>query len=171
MYYILYFNWDSDCETSLFSMIDFPYLYQDTSQVAIRYESLAYKKLEEEPKINGEELLGIIGGHLGLFLGMSLLSFVELIEFVFLACARLFRIKVLHQIDKTRSIPNKLREYVFRLNIAAVPNIFRTRHDSLEVFWFVLFIGGLGICIFMVVNSVIQYTSYADFCVIQRYHT
>ena len=176
LYYILYFNWDSNCETSLFTMLDFTYLYQDTSQVAIRYESLAYKKLEEEPKINGEELLGIIGGHLGLFLGMSLLSFVELIEFVFLACARLVRPKaknkvldpifikqstVLRQPDKTRGISNKLREYVFRLNIAAVPNIFRARHDSLAVIWFVLFIGGLGICLFLVVNSVFHYTSYA----------
>ena len=42
-----------------------------------KYEALAVIESEERPKISGEELLGMIGGHLSLFLGMSLLSFVE----------------------------------------------------------------------------------------------
>ena len=36
----------------------------------------------EEPKMNGEELLAVIGGHLHLFLGMSTLSFVEVAELI-----------------------------------------------------------------------------------------
>ena len=41
------------------------------------YEKLNYVKVDEEPKMTMDSLIGTIGGHLHLFLGMSLLSFFE----------------------------------------------------------------------------------------------
>ena len=46
-------------------------------QVRIFYETLAYTQVREEAKISVDTLVGHIGGHLHLFMGMSLLSFVE----------------------------------------------------------------------------------------------
>ena len=51
-------------------------------QVLVYYDNLAYTHIEEEAKMTAEDLLGILGGHLHLFLGMSMLSFVELGECV-----------------------------------------------------------------------------------------
>ena len=53
-------------------------------QLTVYYNSLSYVEIEEEPKMSAEDLLGLLGGHLHLFLGMSLLSFVELFEFAIL---------------------------------------------------------------------------------------
>ena len=70
-----------ECQNRWLKDLDYSFFYQDITQVMIKYEALAAVESEERPKISGEELLGIIGGHLSLFLGMSLLSFVELVEF------------------------------------------------------------------------------------------
>ena len=51
-------------------------------EFSVFYESLSYTLIEEEPKMSAEDLIGSIGGHLHLFLGMSLLSFFELFELV-----------------------------------------------------------------------------------------
>ena len=51
------------------------------------YDTLSYVKVDEEPKMTIDSLIGVIGGHLHLFLGMSVLSFVEIcmisIKFVY----------------------------------------------------------------------------------------
>ena len=52
--------------------------------IDVYYEKLAYTLIEEEPKITLEDLIGALGGHLHLFLGMSLMSFLELFEFILL---------------------------------------------------------------------------------------
>ena len=49
-------------------------------QVDFYYDALSYIQVEEEIKMTAEDFLGILGGHLHLFMGMSLLSFVELVE-------------------------------------------------------------------------------------------
>ena len=41
-------------------------------------DSLSYQQVEEEAKLTIDNLIGTIGGHLHLFLGMSFLSFVEI---------------------------------------------------------------------------------------------
>ena len=56
------------------------YLNDNMVEVRINYDTDAYVEISEEPKMTGEELLGQLGGNLHLFLGMSLLSFVELFE-------------------------------------------------------------------------------------------
>ena len=50
-----------------------------------------FEKVNEEPAMSGEELIGKIGGHLHLFMGMSLLSFVEIGELVALFVLRICR--------------------------------------------------------------------------------
>ena len=42
------------------------------------YETLSVTQIEEQPKMTVDTLIGTIGGHLHLFLGMSLPSFVEI---------------------------------------------------------------------------------------------
>ena len=49
-------------------------------ELSVFYNALAYSFVEEEPKMTFEDLVGTIGGHLHIFLGMSSLSFVELFE-------------------------------------------------------------------------------------------
>jgi hypothetical protein len=57
--------------------------------VEIKYGSLSYMKISEEPKMEWEELLGELSGHLHLFLGLSILSFVEILElFAFMLFGR-----------------------------------------------------------------------------------
>ena len=48
--------------------------------VNIFYESLSYTETTESPQMNIVSLLGSIGGHLGLFLGVSIFSLCEIIE-------------------------------------------------------------------------------------------
>ena len=49
-------------------------------QFSIYYDSLAYSLVEEEPKMSTDVLVGAVGGHLDLFMGMSMLGFVEIVE-------------------------------------------------------------------------------------------
>ena len=72
--------------TSRFStQKDFKSLSNYLVQITVHYDNLAFVQVEEEEKMTMEDMVGILGGHLHLFLGMSLLSFVELVE-----CAALF---------------------------------------------------------------------------------
>ena len=48
--------------------------------VNIFYGSLSYTESTEAPQMDGITLLGTIGGHMGLFLGVSLLTVGELIS-------------------------------------------------------------------------------------------
>jgi hypothetical protein len=46
----------------------------------IYYESLSYTHLSESPKIDFFSLIGFVGGILGLFLGVNVISICELLE-------------------------------------------------------------------------------------------
>ena len=52
-------------------------------EVSVFYDSLSYTKVEEMPKVTFENLVGSIGGHLHVFLGMSFISFFEIFELLF----------------------------------------------------------------------------------------
>ena len=52
------------------------------------FSDMAYVELVEEPLMDGWSLLGILGGHFHLLLGMSLASFLELGEFILIVPAR-----------------------------------------------------------------------------------
>ena len=55
-------------------------VYQDSSHVVILPRSLNTLRVQQQPKLKTEDVLGIIGGNLGLFVGFSLLSVLELFE-------------------------------------------------------------------------------------------
>ena len=65
------------------------FMYTTFVEFSLSYDSTQHEKYSEEPKMSGEELLGVLGGHLHLFLGMSAMSFVELVELMLAVCARL----------------------------------------------------------------------------------
>ena len=50
--------------------------------INVFYDDLTTTFVKEIPEINGDQLLGNIGGNLALFAGMSALSFVEIIELI-----------------------------------------------------------------------------------------
>ena len=56
-------------------------------RVVINYDDLKLTYLEETPAITIETLLGIVGGQLGLFIGISFLSFIELLELILISLA------------------------------------------------------------------------------------
>ena len=63
-------------------------------QFEIFYDMLSYINVEEEPTITWEILMATLGGHLHLFLGMSLVSLIELIELaISLLLLLYFRVK------------------------------------------------------------------------------
>ncbi len=50
----------------------------------VNYETMVSTIVEETPAMTFPTLLGNLGGQLGLFLGMSFLSFIELFEILFI---------------------------------------------------------------------------------------
>ena len=69
------------------------YVYDNVVELTVTYDAGSfYPSYEEEPTMNGEELLGVIGGHLHLFLGMSLMSFVEIGELLVYAIGHVLMI-------------------------------------------------------------------------------
>ena len=66
-------------------------LSENLVEFSVYYESLSYTKIEEVPKMTVDDLIAIIGGHLHVFLGMSILSFVELLEIAALAMSVILR--------------------------------------------------------------------------------
>lgn len=63
--------------------IDFLYLQQTMLMVNIFYDQMSYSLIEEQPELSIDALLAFIGGNLGLFLGISVLTVIEIIEFFF----------------------------------------------------------------------------------------
>lgn len=49
----------------------------------IFYESIDQKEITEKAKMSGTDFISATGGILGLFLGLSLLSLVEIFEFLY----------------------------------------------------------------------------------------
>ena len=60
---------------------DFEYnLASNVAKVTIYYDDLSYSIISEEAKVTWVNLLGNLGGHLHLFLGISFMSIVEVFE-------------------------------------------------------------------------------------------
>jgi hypothetical protein len=59
--------------------------------ISVHYNSLHYTMINQLPKMEIFDLVSNIGGTLGLFIGISFLSFVELIELVYYLCVSLMR--------------------------------------------------------------------------------
>lgn len=61
-------------------------LKRNLVQISVYYGDLGYQKFEELEKTRVGDLISRIGGTLGLFLGMSFLSFVEIIDILLQIC-------------------------------------------------------------------------------------
>ncbi|GFR90424.1 acid-sensing ion channel 2 [Elysia marginata] len=73
-------------------------------EATIFFKSLHIQTLEQQPAISMADIIGKVGGQMGLFLGVSLLSYVEIVEAIllllynyFLACKARLSCKVRHQ--------------------------------------------------------------------------
>lgn len=69
--------------------------------ISVFYSDLSYRKFYEIQKVDIIDLISNIGGTLGLFLGMSFLSFVEVID---LLLNVLFSFCQPHKIDKIQTV-------------------------------------------------------------------
>ena len=63
-----------------YSKLNSDYLKKTTLKVNVFYESLVYTHVFETPALTISSLIAFLGGNLGLFLGVSLLSLIEAIE-------------------------------------------------------------------------------------------
>lgn len=63
--------------------LSYDYLKQNTLLLNVFYDKMQYLSSIESPAITIDMLVAIIGGNMGLFLGISVLSFIELVELVF----------------------------------------------------------------------------------------
>ena len=67
------------------------FMHDNVAVVNIEYYSPEYTAISESPKMDWQDLIGELSGHLHLFVGMSLLSFVEIVElfaFISLRCIK-----------------------------------------------------------------------------------
>ena len=64
--------------------------------IVVYYDTLAYTRVTESPAISEVTLMSNIGGQIGLFLGMSLLGIVELIE------TTVYIVRSIYRINKKR---------------------------------------------------------------------
>ena len=63
-----------------YSIIPFKELKESTLALNIYYQYLSYTHINQMPKSTIADLLASLGGNLGLFMGVSMLTLVELVE-------------------------------------------------------------------------------------------
>ena len=66
---------------------DVPYMQRNFVHMRIYYDSLDYTITEQKPKLSYQSVLSDIGGLLGIFLGASFMTMIEIIEYM---CHRSF---------------------------------------------------------------------------------
>ena len=128
-------------------------LADNSIKLQILYNDLAYVEMVEEPKMSSKDLLAAIGGHLHLFLGMSFLSFIELLEIV---CSIGFTT------TKKDTKSEKLINFqdAEKLKMDAIPNAIRSPHICLSIVWFVLFICASGACVYLIFDTIQEYNKH-----------
>ena len=57
-------------------------LYNNLVEFSVFYKSLTYTQVEEEIKMTLEDLVASIGSHMHLFLGMSFMTIIEIVELI-----------------------------------------------------------------------------------------
>ena len=57
-----------------------PFVTDNITGIYVYYEDLRYTWINQQPKIQFIDLISNIGGSLGLFVGISFISFLELFE-------------------------------------------------------------------------------------------
>lgn len=83
MYYTNYLRFQTDLVSRFPSTVNVTenHIQKNIVLLNVFYENLATSFIQEIPEVSPDALFANIGGNLGLFIGMSLLSFVEFFEF------------------------------------------------------------------------------------------
>ena len=152
---------------------NFSYFSSNVVQLAVNYEALAYTWSEEEPKMSGEELFGVLGGHLHLFLGMSLLSFVEVAELLVIFAAKYVGYESDHGIAPNAhahvlSTHTAVHKRAQTVNMDALPNAFRAHYRTLAAVWIGLLCAAIGMCAYLIVESTLEYTAWHVVTTVKR---
>jgi amiloride-sensitive sodium channel subunit alpha/amiloride-sensitive sodium channel subunit gamma len=71
---------NENLQRGVFKSGNWSHIKNSILKVNINYESLSYKYIKENAVMSVIDLLAYIGGQMGLFLGISFLSFVEIFE-------------------------------------------------------------------------------------------
>ena len=132
-------------------------LQQNLVELIFYYDSLSFTTVEEKPDITVDKLVGTLGGHLHLFLGLSLLGLVELIEFVVFSCLLLIKWPN-QELSPIRIVeaPSQL----VTLRVDAVPNIAKSSRHPEKCIWLALFVLSSGVCVFLFVGSIREYLKF-----------
>ena len=126
-------------------------LYANMATVSVYYDRLSYEVNSEEPAITLDTLIGLIGGHLHLFLGMSLLSIVELVDIV---VSSVVVGKERTGRNTKRNSHSELHKKTRDLRMDGLPNIATAYTWWLKIVWTTLFVCSLSGCAFLVVDSI-----------------
>jgi hypothetical protein len=62
------------------------YFQQRIARVNIYYDNLGFTSIQERPETTVNTLIAAVGGNLGLFIGMSLISLIEIVELAYHIC-------------------------------------------------------------------------------------
>ena len=147
----------------------FSNLYYNMISAGVFYESLSYSMAEERPAIVMTELIGSIGGHLHLFLGFSLLSFIEIIElgaFAFISKTKNQKNKLkpanqsLANISAANPRFQQLEELIKMLRIDGLSNIVKSKNIILKLAWVTIFVTSFSICMELIVSTITEYLKY-----------
>lgn len=79
---------EKECPVSCYSVQYIPHIFStvigyDYTEFQFSIPDFTSLKITQIPKMNGFSLLSEIGGSLGLFMGISFLNFIEIVEFIF----------------------------------------------------------------------------------------
>lgn len=81
------------------SQLTYEQLKEETLAINVYYSEMKYTSIEELEKTNFLDLIASVGGTLGLFLGMSFLSFFEIFDVV---------IEIIYMFMENRKIRRKI---------------------------------------------------------------
>ncbi|XP_067660439.1 amiloride-sensitive sodium channel subunit beta-like [Haliotis asinina] len=88
-------KYPSDVSSSLVRHLnavpDDEYLTKNFLEIKLFYDDLVVQSTEQTPKYTRETLIGNLGGQIGICLGASILTLIELGEFLLIACLSFFR--------------------------------------------------------------------------------
>ncbi|XP_052695101.1 acid-sensing ion channel 2-like [Crassostrea angulata] len=83
----------------IFNELGITNIRENLLELVIYFESFGVLKVEQKPEYSPEDILGLLGGQMGLFLGASLLTLTELIEVILLSSMVVGR-RMYHRIVK-----------------------------------------------------------------------
>lgn len=95
------------------SNVTYEFLKEHMLELSVFYGELGYEKYEESPKMGPVDIVSSIGGTLGLFLGMSFLSFVELIDIIIRICCYKCRMRRKDRIEPLPPIKEEIYSVKF----------------------------------------------------------